>query len=180
MQWNDMSCSEKAARTTLTYALTVRYANYVDSEQLFEPAVLDSGRIAAWISRQVEVGLSTGDLSLSQYRVLGLLAEGMTLPSSMADRLDVRRPSITAVVDGLVNRGYVVRTHSADDRRQVTHGMTEEGRTVLAAADRAVDARLGSFVDYLGDAGEIADANRGLALWGKALSTWRRCKVESR
>jgi hypothetical protein len=58
--------------------------------------------------------------------------------------------------------------------------MTEEGRTVLAAADRAVDARLGSIVDYLDDDGEIADANRGLALWGKALSSWRRCKVASR
>ena len=152
----------------------------MDSERLAEPAVLDSGRIAAWISRQVEVGLSDGDLSLSQYRVLGLLAEGMTLPSSMADRLDVRRPSITAVVDGLVNRGYVVRTHEADDRRQVTHSITEEGRSALVAADRAVDARLCSIVGYLDDDGEIADAFRGLALRGKALSAWRLSKVAPR
>jgi len=146
-------------------------------EQVAEPSVLEAGRIAAWISRQVEVGLSGGDLSLSQYRVLGLLAEGMTLPSSMADRLDVRRPSITAVVDGLVSRDYVVRTHEADDRRQVTHGITEAGRNALAAADRAVDTRLCSILEYLEDDGEMADAFRGLALWGKALSAWRLSRV---
>jgi DNA-binding MarR family transcriptional regulator len=79
-----------------------------------------------------------------------------------------------------VNRGYVVRTHEADDRRQVTHGITEEGRTALTAADRAVDARLSSIVEYLEDDGEIADAFRGLALWGKALSAWRMSKVPPR
>jgi len=152
----------------------------VDSEQLTEPTVLDAGRIAAWISRQVEVGLTEGDLSLPQYRVLGLLGEGMALPSSMADRLDVRRPSITAVVDGLVSRGYVVRTHDADDRRQVTHGITAQGRTALRNADRSVDARLGSIISYLGDDAEISEAFRGLALWGKALSNWRRSKVAAR
>jgi long-chain acyl-CoA synthetase len=146
----------------------LRYTNYVESEQLTKPAVLDAGRIAAWISRQVEVGLSDGDLSLPQYRVLGLLAEGMSLPSSMADRLDVRRPSITAVVDGLVSRGYVIRTHDADDRRQVTHTITAEGTTVLQAADRSVDTRLRSIVGCLDHAGDVEDAFRGLALWGKA------------
>jgi long-chain acyl-CoA synthetase len=158
----------------------IRYANYVGNEQLAEPAVLDAGRIAAWISRQVEVGLSEGDLSLPQYRVLGLLGEGMALPSSMADRLDVRRPSITAVVDGLVSRGYVVRTHDAGDRRHVTHGITEKGRAVLTAADRSVEARLRSIVGYLDDGAEIIEALRGLALWGKALSNWGRSKAAPR
>lgn len=149
----------------------------MEGEQLTESAVLDAGRVAAWISRQVEVGLSEGDLSLSQYRVLGLLSEGMTLPSSMAERLDVRRPSITAVVDGLVSRGYVTRTHEEGDRRQVTHTITDEGRTSLLAADRSVDARLRAIVHYLDDEGEVEEAFRGLALWGKALSNWRRSKA---
>lgn len=165
--------------------LMIRYANYVPAEQLAaeepaEPFVLEAGRIAAWISRQVEVGLSENDLSLSQYRVLGLLGEGMSLPSSMADRLDVRRPSITAVVDGLVSRGYVLRTHEADDRRQVAHVITIAGRTVLDAANRSVDTRLRSIVQYLDDSAEISEALRGLALWGKALSNWRRAKIASR
>jgi long-chain acyl-CoA synthetase len=153
----------------------------VNTEQVVErPQALAAGRIAAWIARQVEVGLSESDLSLPQYRVLGLLAEGMTLPSSMADRLDVRRPSITAVVDGLVTRGYVVRTHDEDDRRQVTHAITAEGKRVLATADRAVSDRLGTIADCLEDSGETDAALSNLALWGKALSRWRAQKTAKR
>jgi len=153
----------------------------VNTEQVADRApALGVGRIAAWIARQVEVGLSESDLSLPQYRVLGLLAEGMTLPSSMADRLDVRRPSITAVVDGLVTRGYVVRTHDEDDRRQVTHAITGEGRRVLSAADRSVGDRLGTIASCLDDPGEADDALGNLALWGKALSRWRAQKVAAR
>jgi hypothetical protein len=33
------------------------------------------GRTAAWLSKQVEIGLAGVDLSLPQYRILGLLDE---------------------------------------------------------------------------------------------------------
>jgi long-chain acyl-CoA synthetase len=139
-----------------------------------------AGRIAAWIARQVEVGLSESDLSLPQYRVLGLLAEGNALPSSMAHRLDVARPSITAVVDGLVGRGLVVRTHAEDDRRQVTHGITPDGRALLGAADNAVTDRLASIASCLDDESEAERAMADLALWGKALISFRREKAAAR
>jgi DNA-binding MarR family transcriptional regulator len=144
------------------------------------PTSFGAGRIAAWIARQVELGLTESELSLSQYRVLGLLAEGMALPSSMADRLDVRRPSITAVVDVLVSKGLVVRSHGENDRRQVTHGITAEGRNVLAGADLAVEARLGEIASSLDTDGESDQAMRTLSLWGKALVNWRRAKVAAR
>ena len=51
------------------------------------------------------------DLTLPQFRVLGILAEGSSAASGLADRLAVRRPSITALIDGLVARDLV-------DRRQ--------------------------------------------------------------
>lgn len=147
---------------------------------MVERQTLGAGRIAAWIARQVEVGLTESELSLSQYRVLGLLAEGMALPSSMADRLDVRPPSITAVVDVLVSKGFVVRTHAQGDRRQVTHGITASGRKVLAAADGAVEARLASIAAYLGDDVEADEAMRSLSLWGTALVNWRRARAAAR
>jgi DNA-binding MarR family transcriptional regulator len=151
----------------------------VEVEQVVELPVLGTGRIAAWIARQVEVGLVESDLSLSQYRVLGLLAEGMALPSSMADRLDVRRPSITAVVDVLVSKGFVIRTHDEDDRRQVTHGITDEGRQVLAAADRSVETRLESIAAFLDDGPDAEKAIHNLSLWGQALVNWRRARAAS-
>jgi long-chain acyl-CoA synthetase len=131
------------------------------------------GRIAAWIARQVERGLATNsELTLPQYRVLGLLAESNELPSSLADKLNVRRPSITAVVDGLVARGLVTRTPAEDDRRQVSHAITAEGRRVLAVADADVDQRLTDISGCLDSEDEAAAAIAGIELWGKALANW--------
>ncbi len=132
-----------------------------------------AGRIAAWIARQVEVGLTETDISLPQYRVLGLLNEGNSLPSSMADRLDVRRPSITAVVDGLVAKGLVVRTPAEGDRRQIDHCITPAGVKTLLAADSAVGQRLSGIAACLETPQETDDAMAAIDLWGKALWSWR-------
>ena len=41
------------------------------------PPVLGTyGRVAAWLSKRVEVALAQVELTLPQYRVLGILAEG--------------------------------------------------------------------------------------------------------
>lgn len=145
-----------------------------------EPAPAELGalhppvaRVAAWLARQTELALAEIDLSLPQYRVLGLLAEGIALPSSMADNLDVRRPSITSVVDGLVARGLVVRETDPTDRRKVTHSITEAGRHLLATADSTAEARLGRIAAALGDPAEQAALRAGLAGWGTALLAWR-------
>jgi long-chain acyl-CoA synthetase len=136
-----------------------------------------AGRIAAWIARQVERGLAETELTLPQYRVLGLLAEGNALPSSLADKLDVRRPSITAVVDGLVARGLVTRTPAEDDRRQVSHAITPAGAALLAAADADVNARLAEIAACLDSEDEARRALEAIELWGKALRNWRHTAV---
>src|SRR5580693_591888 len=101
-----------------------------------EPGVL--GRAAAWLSKQVELALLGVELSLPQYRVLGLLAEGVSIPSALAERLTVRRPTVTAVVDGLELRGLVQRTPGDLDKRSVTHTLTVAGRDLLGRANSAV------------------------------------------
>src|SRR5271157_2599820 len=97
------------------------------------------GRVAAWLSKRVEVALAGMDLTLPQYRVLGILAEGSAAASGLADRLAVRRPSITALIDGLVARGLVDRRQEDADRRRVALRLTDDGARILAEADRAVD-----------------------------------------
>lgn len=138
---------------------------------------LSIARITALLARQAELALTETCLSLPQYRVLGLLAEGRSLPSSMADRLDVRRPSITAVVDGLVTRGLVLREHDEEDRRQVTHSLTEAGRELLATADNRVDERLRAIAGCLDQEPGPNDALEGLDRWGPALVAWRAQKL---
>ena len=63
-------------------------------------------------------------MSLPQFRLLAFLSEGEWAASAVADWLAVSRPSVTALVDGLVERGWVERRESPDDRRRVLHHIT--------------------------------------------------------
>ncbi len=137
------------------------------------PVLGTYGRVAAWLSKRVEVALTTVDLTLPQYRVLGILAEGSAAASGLADRLAVRRPSITAVIDGLVTRGLVDRRQEDTDRRRVALRLTGEGVRTLADADRAVDDYLVSIAGHLPDK-EEAMALRSLELWARAMTESRQ------
>jgi DNA-binding MarR family transcriptional regulator len=133
------------------------------------PPVLGTyGRVAAWLSKRVEVALAQVELTLPQYRVLGILAEGSAAASGLADRLAVRRPSITALVDGLVARGLVHRRQEDTDRRRVELRLTPEGVETLARADVAVDEYLIAIASHLPDK-EEAMALRSLELWARAM-----------
>lgn len=123
----------------------------------------------AWLARQADVALSDLDLSISQYRLLALLDAGPAVSSFLADHLAVRRPSVTAVVDGLVARGLVARRHVEDDRRCVAHVLTPEGTKILAEADRVVEQRLGELAAHLPEAALARRALDDLQLWQQAL-----------
>jgi long-chain acyl-CoA synthetase len=137
------------------------------------PVLGTYGRVAAWLAKRVEVALATVDLTLPQYRVMGILAEGSSAASGLADRLAVRRPSITALVDGLVAKDLVDRRQEDSDRRKVALRLTEQGVRVLAQADQAVDAYLVSIAGYL-PSKEEATALRSLTLWARAMTASRQ------
>jgi DNA-binding MarR family transcriptional regulator len=85
----------------------------------------------------------------------------------------VSAPSVTAVVDGLVQRGAVERAHSVEDRRRIALALTTPGRALLASAEEALQARLGAIAGELED-GELAgNALAALTLWGEALDRAR-------
>ena len=134
------------------------------------------GRTAAWLAKQVEIGLGTVELSLPQYRVLGLLDERSAVSSDLAARLAVRPPTVTSVVDGLVARGLVGRHPVAGDRRRVDHRLTPEGLAVLGAADAAVEARLREVTDAMADPVATEEAFEGLAHWRRALVAYSRAR----
>jgi long-chain acyl-CoA synthetase len=156
----------KAATTTSKAATTASKARPTS------PVLGTYGRVAAWLAKRVEVALTDVDLTLPQFRILGILAEGSSAASGLADRLAVRRPSVTAVVDGLVARGLVDRRQEDSDRRRVSLRLTNDGVRVLAEADRAVDAYLESIASHL-PGKEEATALRSLELWGRAMAAHR-------
>jgi len=139
----------------------------VENEQMWEAT-----RAAARLSKVVEVALDEVDLSLPQFRLMVLLADGSAVATALAQRLTVSRPSITALADGLVQRGFVERVPDPRDRRCVTHSLTPTGRDALKRGDAAILACLKAKVAHL-PARKRRTAVAGLALWVEALDTAR-------
>jgi long-chain acyl-CoA synthetase len=139
------------------------------------PSVGTYGRVTAWLSKRVEFALSEMDLTLPQYRVLGILAEGSAAASGLAGRLAVRPSSVTAIIDGLLAKGLVDRRHEEGDRRRIALRLTDEGARTVAEADRAVDAYLASIAEHLPDE-DAAMVLRSLELWGQALANFHQAR----
>jgi DNA-binding MarR family transcriptional regulator len=136
-----------------------------------------AGRAIARLARHVERGLDPVDLSLPQYRILALLAEGSSASSSLADRLTVSPPSVTSVVDGLVGRGLVLRVPDPSDRRRLNLELTDAGRRLLADADASVEARLLDISAYFDEIDpDVAVA--GLRDWHASLDRYRDARRE--
>jgi long-chain acyl-CoA synthetase len=131
------------------------------------------------LARQVEIALGAVELSLPQYRILGILGDGSSGASALAERLTVSRPTVTAAVDGLVSRGLVSRSPDARDRRRIHHTLTYEGEQALIQADRAIAARFTEIASYLSEEQGQA-ALDGLRLWRTALDTRREARRDSR
>ena len=108
-----------------------------------------SVRTLARLARLLE--WASGDLSLPQYRVLATVSEGDERASRLAERLALARPTITAAVDGLVDRGLLTRSEVAGDRRAVRLTITPAGRKALRSAEEAMAERLAPLFDRLDD-----------------------------
>lgn len=141
-----------------------------------EPIDPELGRTAARLSRVVERALEKTGLTLPQYRLLGFLSRGPAAAARLAERLTVTRPTITAVVDGLVAQGLVTRSRTAPDRRQVDHALTADGEAALAAADEAVGARLAELLTALPGERRAA-AETGLMALREALDIDRERRI---
>jgi long-chain acyl-CoA synthetase len=142
------------------------------------PGIGTYGRVTAWLSKRIELALAQMDLTLPQYRVLGILAEGAAAASALAERLVVRPSSVTAIIDGLVARGLVDRRHEEGDRRRIALRLTEEGARIIALADATLDDYLSSIAACLPD-GDEAMVLRSLELWGQALANFHRARGEA-
>jgi long-chain acyl-CoA synthetase len=112
-------------------------------------------RTLARLARLLERG--GGDLSLPQFRLLAMV-EGGQRASFLADKLAVARPTVTALVDGLVERGYVSRAQEADDRRATHIALTPAGRRALKTAEAAMAARVENLLGHTQDPRAVLDA----------------------
>lgn len=128
----------------------------------------------------MELALAAADLSTAQYRLLNQLAQGDDASTTLAKKLAVSAPSVTAVVDGLVHRGAIVRTPSIEDRRRISLALTPEGVALLAEAEAAVSARLEGLAEELEDQARVTEALDALLLWTEAMDKARTRRVALR
>jgi DNA-binding MarR family transcriptional regulator len=85
----------------------------------------------------------TADLSVPQFRTLNFLNRqaGASL-SQVAEHIGLTLPSMSLLVEGLVERKLILRNTHAADRRRVTLTLTARGQSVLEAAHGATQAAL--------------------------------------
>jgi DNA-binding MarR family transcriptional regulator len=100
----------------------------------------------ARLSRLLE-SHGTTDLSLPQYRVLGLLSGGDERASQLAGRLTVAKPTLTSLIDSLVEREFVARESSDGDRRAVRLSITDAGREALQRTEQQLARVLDEVVE---------------------------------
>jgi DNA-binding MarR family transcriptional regulator len=94
---------------------------------------------------------AAGDLTLAQYRVLAFVAAGTERSSLVAEGLALAKPTVTAAVDGLVERGLVTREAVEGDRRSFRIAVTAVGLTALSAAEHSMGERLDRVLEFARD-----------------------------
>ena len=95
------------------------------------------------------------DSSLTQIKALFLLEQGGTRSvKEIAAGLSLSLPAASRAVDGMVQKGFVAREESADDRRCRLVSLTDKGREAI---ERVLSARRAVLLEV---AAEIPDADR--------------------
>ena len=116
----------------------------------------DALRVLARLNRVLESADS--GLTIPQYRMLTALGDGGERSARLAERLTIRKPTVTALADGLVAAGYAAREGEAGDRRIVRLHLTESGRRALDHADAAYLAKLKPLLAGVPDADQFVSA----------------------
>ena len=100
---------------------------------------------------EAEAHCGCPDLSMAQFNLLmAVQAAGEITGSELAGRLGVSPPSVSVMVERLVERGLLVRERSSEDRRKVVLRMSDEASIHFARIEEQV---LASFVELVREIG---------------------------
>jgi MarR family transcriptional regulator for hemolysin len=117
----------------------------------------DMFALASYLMRTANVGtfnaIAELDLSVTQVKALCALdadGEGRSV-KALADSLGVSLPTMSHAVDGLFERGFVLREEDAVDRRMKRVGLTDAGRRVPQALNEARLSALQELISSLRD-----------------------------
>jgi len=117
-----------------------------------------AARALSLAARSLERAAAVRDLTLAQFRILALIAAGDERSTLLAERLAVAKPTITAVVDGLVDRGFVAREAVVGDRRSIRVVLTPAGVAALRAAEEEMTETLGRIFEHARERNALLEA----------------------
>jgi long-chain acyl-CoA synthetase len=121
----------------------------------------ETARTLARLARVLE--RSCGELTLPQYRLLAMISEGSERATALAGKLALAKPSVSAMVDALVERNLVTRARVDGDRRAVRLQLTAEGEAALRGAEAAMAENLQPLIDRCDDSAVVEAAIAQLA-----------------
>lgn len=93
------------------------------------------------LARALGAVLAEEGYTVDQWRILRALADGTGHPmGELAEALQMPHPTLTRLMDGLVDTSLVYRRQTATDRRRVTVHLSRQGQTRLRRLDALVTA----------------------------------------
>jgi len=91
------------------------------------------------------------DLGETQFRIIHALNHGSFTMGELADRMKVRTPTVSRMIDAMVARGLVDREPDSADRRKVWLHLTAEGRALSTAMEQQFQIAVARFLQPLDD-----------------------------
>lgn len=102
------------------------------------------------------------ELGASQVPVLYKLMKGKQLTTELSRTFNVTTPTMTRIIDGLVEKGYVERHPHPEDRRCIYLQLTESGKEIGEAAQEAGRRMLVEYLSPLSEA-QLTDVARAFS-----------------
>jgi DNA-binding MarR family transcriptional regulator len=113
-------------------------------------------------------------LSVRQFLVLQRIDAGTSRTTDLAKTVRVTSPTMTRVIDRLVEMSLVRREADPNDRRAIRLGLTPAGRRVLGRHSKQLSARIRLVLDEAGAThDELGTVNTACEILGGALDIRR-------
>ena len=118
---------------------------------------------------------ASGAITFAQMRVLWTLANNgrHATPGEIAERLGITSSTATGLVERLADGGYIRRSHSEDDRRQVLLQLLPKGRRMMEGFRKLRQSRLRKLMTQLGP-GDVTRMTEALETLNDILSRWNK------
>ena len=120
---------------------------------------------------------ASGELSLAHYRVLAAIASGDERASRVANRLAIGKPTVSAAVEALAQRGLLLRSAVDGDQRVAVLHLTTEGQAVLARVEAEMIRRINELCARTPDPARLMES---LVWLGAAIDDWQAQRAAER